>query len=763
MPASRKVRHAPPVLFAVVILLVTLDPRVAHADGILDAMNFNEEVVYSLLSTKTTDPFGTTTEIDTTNLSSRTNVRLNYNLLPKLNLNAGGSYDKNISELSSDTGDTESTITRVRPYVWLNLRDPVFGAAVGYDLAEETVETSGREPTTLTRDTYNGFLTWRPLDLPVTQFRYIRTWTRDDERTSLDTTQDQFFLKSEYTYRGLNAYYAGTYLTTNDELREFESRQTAHEGKLLYATTFLDGRISLITDNRIRLTELETEGVAPRVAGLDAGLALQLLAVAGLSALDDTPVDGPRLAENTALIDGVIDLSAGVNIGFPGAGVLPTLRNVGLDLGNAIAVSRLDVWVTGFTGTLSLDIANFFRWDVYTSPDNLDSSTWSLHAAGLTATFGPFVNRFQISFPTVTTRFIKVVTRSLPGGPIGSTDSTSFTTILITELQAFIDRSAQATAVGRRAETITQTVRTHSAEMKAILFRSPSLYYRLTADYQEFDPDAETRYNISNGLFLIHRLSRIFTLSANASYDFGQEQDQTRTAVLYYAALAATPLLTLRDSLVVSGNRQWTGTTTSMSDSVVLYNTAQLYRGIDATLNLGAVFTSETSEDLDATETARRREYYVNVGTGITPHPSLTLSTYYLGKLTHSSGGATREARDTTENRLDLGLSFAPFRTLSMSAIASVAAQTDRETAVNQSYGLNWAPFPDGTLQLSFFYAENLLQDGTQSRIAQPTVRWYLGARRRSYLEATYQRSTTDGPLVKSESELISTGLNVSF
>jgi hypothetical protein len=332
--------------------------------------------------------------------------------------------------------------------------------------------------------------------------------------------------------------------------------------------------------------------------------------------------------------------------------------------------------------------------------------------------------------------------------------------IFITTLQAFIDPSVQGGASRRRTETITQTVRTHNVDVRTVLFRAPFLYHRLSADFLTFDPDGEERYNVSNGLFLTQRLGRIFSLNANASYEIGQERNEARTGVLYYAALAATPLPTLTDSLVVSGNRQW-GTATTTSDSVVLYNTAQLYRGIDGTLNLGAVFTSEDDEEIGGK--ARRSEYYVNVGTGITPHPSLTLSTYYLGRLTRASGGTLGDARDTTENRLDLGLSFAPFRTLSVSATASIASQTAQETTVNQSYGLNWAPFPDGTMQLAFFYAETLLPDGTQSRIVQPTARWYVGPRRRSYLEATFQLSTTEGLQSRSESQLFSTGLNIAF
>ncbi len=742
-------------LLAAAALAVALCPDPARADGLLDGISENEEIFYSLLSTKTRDASGTTTKIDDTNYGARTTFRLNYNLLPKLNLNAGGTYEKNISDLSGGGATGETDITRFRPYVWLTLGDPLITAAAGYDLADDTVKSSGQPGVTLTRETYSANLNWRPPDLPFTQVRYTRTSTRDDPRASTDTEQNQVYLKSEYLYRGLNAYYAGTYLTTDDNIRDFQSSQITHEGKLAYATTLLDGGISLTTDNRVRFTELTTEN-AGQATGLETGGALPLPAVAGLSALDDTPLDEP-LVPNPLLIDGDTTTGAGLNIGFPGLAGDFRRRNVGLDFGSAVAVNRLRVWVDGFgPGVLPADITGAFHWDIYTSTDNL---TWSLRATVPVAVFGPFDRRFEMTFPAVTTRYIKAVTRPLSGGIIGSTNSSLFPTILITEMQAFIDRTAQG-AGAKKTQRIAQTFRSHNVDVRVRLFRSPSLYYRFNGDYQEFDPDGQTRFAISNGLFYNQRLTPIFSTSANASLEVGSERDQERTAILYYAALVGTPLKTLTDSLVVSGNEQWIGQTTMSTSSVVLYNTAQLYRGLDTTLNLGAVFTSD---DEGVGSRSRRRDLYVNLGAGVTPHPSLTMTAYYLGKLSHASGGTAGGTRDTTENRLDLALFFTPFRTLVLSASANVGSVTRQDTTVLQSYGMSWAPFPDGQLQFSLFYAENRLPENSNSRIIQPTVRWYLTSRRRSYLEASYQFNTTEASAARAESQQFSTRLNIYF
>jgi hypothetical protein len=72
-------------------------------------------------------------------------------------------------------------------------------------------------------------------------------------------------------------------------------------------------------------------------------------------------------------------------------------------------------------------------------------------------------------------------------------------------------------------------------------------------------------------------------------------------------------------------------------------------------------------------------------------------------------------------------------------------------------------PFPDGSLQFSLSWTQSRLPENTQSETIQPTVRWYLGVRRRSYLQATYQLSTSKTSTVKTESRLFGANLNIYY
>jgi len=726
------------------MLTLMVHPGPAWADGLLEAFSSRAESTFSMFSSKSTDASGRTTKTNINSYTGTGNLGVNYNLLPKLNLDLGLNYSKDLSQPSGDGAAEDTTLTRFQPFIWLTLQDPIWRASLGYSLQDEAVKTLGQPEHTLSRETYASYLNWRPTDLPSTQFRYNRTITEDGPLASIDTTEDSTYLKSEYVYRGLDVYYVGTYLRTDDRIHDVVSTLVSNEGRLTYTASFLGERVVVTTDNRVRLVELENVAQLP------------IPSSAGLSVLDDTPLDG-ALAVNPALTDGDKTTSAGVNIGFPGVAGDFTRRNVGLDFLAPVTVSTFQVWVDGWgPAVLPADITNFFSWDVYTSGDNL---TWTFHATVAPAAFGPFDRRFEVSFAPVTARYVKLVVRPLPGGFIGLTDSSLYPNIFVTEVQAFVDRTAQQTK-----QTITQVAQNYSLDVKVILFRSPSIYYRFYGQYQQFDSgqqttqSVQTRYFVSNGLYYSQPLTPILSASANGSFEVGSEMDQTRTAALYYASLAATPLPTLTDSLVYSGNRQWVGPTSTTSDTMGVYNTAQLYRGISASLNLAASFTTND----DGTGSAeRRRDLFVNIGTGITPNPALTLTTYYTGKLSHLTGGPSGETRDTTQNILDLGLSFTPFRALSLAAGANILSETGQPTAVRHNYSLNWAPFPDGQLQFSFSYTESHLPEN--SRTIQPTLRWYLSSRRRSYLEATYQYNTTSSDSLKTQSSLISASLKTYF
>jgi len=719
----------------------------ARGDGILEGITGYMEMDYSNVSLRTTDPSGNTTKTELNTYVPTFNINLNYDLYPKLNLSAGATYQANIIAPVNEQSGGEVDVRTFRPYVWLSLRDPLYSGTVGYNEQEATTRTSG-QTTTLTQQNYNAYFTWKPDGFPTTKILWNLTNTTDEPRSSVDLQKDYVFLKSEYVYKGLDVWYAGTYQNTQNKISNSDSTQFGNEGRLIYNTMLFNGRTSISTDNRLNVTEFTN------TSGGQGQLGLPVIPFVGLSSLNNTPTNG-TLNSNPALIDGNLTASAGIDLVLPPVGGVTDLRNMGIDLLTPAQLNSLQVWVsvTDAAGNPvpPQDVTNLlptlFSWDIYTSSDNL---TWTLYRTVQAAPFGPFDSRFEIDFPTVTTRYIKVVTRPVLFAAVSSTNVRQ---ISVTEIQAFLNTSAPSVKT-----STTQTFQYYSLDVRTLIFNSPFLSYDFNTYYSDRSPNGVQQYNFSNSLQFNYIINNYLSSSANATVNYGAQGDATTLAFLYNASLLANPLQTLSNSLVFSGTNQTIGNATDTSNSVVLYNTAHLYKGIDANLNVGLLFLSHDDE---ISGSRKQNQVYVNAGTTIAPTPNLTLTLYYLGRQSHFSGAIQTGLADVTENRLDLGGSWAPFRSLSLSALVSADEVSGQRNNVQQNYAVSWTPFPDGQLQFNLYY--NATYTPERATFFQPTLRWYLSPLRRSYLDVSYQINNTTAGGTKTNANIFSTTLKIFF
>ena len=362
-------------------------------------------------------------------------LAVNTNIFPNLKLDAGVIVEKNISWFKTDGMSTKSDTTDLRPYINLTLNTPLYTAGIGYDRRQETVKTSGSPGVTTVNENYNAILGWRPEGLPIIDMRFTRTNLFDEKHDVQDTTTDYGLLSARYTYKNLDVRYQGTYTDTKDKLNEVETKDYLNTGRITYSDMFFNNRVSFNGSYNISYEETDTTA-----AGIGGTVSSQISPFAGLSLVNDTfnPI---TLDPNPALIDGNTTTSAGINIGLPPLGGDTSLRQIGLDFLVPTEVNQLLVWVDRDLSSAPA-IANSFSWDIYISTDNLNWSHWA--GPILPAPFGPFQNRFELDFPNVSTRYIKVVTKPLSPLVFGSS---SFPNIFITELQAFTKKPA---ATGKR-------------------------------------------------------------------------------------------------------------------------------------------------------------------------------------------------------------------------------------------------------------------------------------------------------------------------
>ena len=711
------------LLYALCAMLLLLLPCVANAQGIFQGFSGLLEFNYSFLSSKTTDASGVTTKFNTNTYNPRLTLAVNTDIFPKLNLNAGGVFEKNISIFSSEQENTKTTLTTMRPYIYLTLRDPLYEASIGYNRREDTTKVTDTPSSTLINDDYLAILKWRPVGLPSIETQFERTNTYDEKRQVQDTTKDYISLLSRYSYKGLDIRYQGTYTDTDQKLSFLETKDMLHSAWLSYADSFFNRRVSVSTSYNINYEEIKTF-TSTQSTGSSGTVTVQLFPLAGLS-LNDNTATPLTLGPNPALIDGNLLASAGINIGLPPLGGDIRPRNMGLDFFVPTEVNQLLVWVDRDLSSSPV-IADSFSWDVYISSDNLN---WTHHAGAIfPAPFGPFQNRFEIDFPNVTTRFIRVVTNPLTLAVPGAA---SFPDIFITELQAFLRQPVSGGTSGRTSFKTTRTTQNLYFDSRTRILDIPTLFYELDYFYTKIDPDGQLRYTLSNGFSVNQRFTQFLSGRARVAREDGEEQKERRSAWIYDASVQATPLRTYTERLVFSGRDETIGGKHDNTNSIILYNIAELYKGLDVNLNIGQNFTKDASG-------LRTNETDFQILATVIPHPAINMTLNYKYSIINQSGGSNVTGSGNRQTG-EFIFSYRPFRTVFVVATIDLSTTPGQGTLVTQNYGFNWSPFPDGALQFRFFYNENLTTVGIKERIINPGVRWNIT--NRSYLDLSYQRN----------------------
>ena len=725
-----------------ILLILALLPGTAMGQGLINGVSGYLEFDYSFLSTKTKDATGAVTKTVTNTYDPRFSLNIDTLIFPNLRLNAGGYFEDDISNSKSNGTRTNTTTTDIRPFFNLTLSDPLYTAGIGYIRRQEAVTTSGSPGVTTVDEDYNAILGWRPDGFPSINLQLDRTNIFDTKHVVENTTTDLMTLSSKYAYQGLDITYIGTYTDTEDKLNHFETTDLFQNGRITYTNSFFDRRVSLNSTYNIIYDITKTQATGATVGGT---VSSPLFPFAGLFLITDMPTTG-ALSPDPALIDGNLTVSAGINIGLAGSGPPPIPRNVGLDLLNATEVNEFYVWVDIDLSSAPA-IANSFSWDIYTSLDNLN---WTFSTTVPFAPFGPFQNRFDINFPNVTTRYIKLVVKPLSAIVPGAS---AFPNINVTELQAFLKQPASQVVTGPSAKqtTITQISNT---DVRARILNIPALYYDASFFFNRSDPSGVETYTLSNGLDVNHRFSDIFSGNARVAIENGTQENQSMIAYLYNASIIATPLRTLRDTLVFSGQNERIGGKPDDNTSLFLNNTATLYKGIDLNLNGGINFsTAETG--VKSTNTL------FLVGVAIVPYRTMNLSLDFVNNATDQSGGGI-PASSTYQRREDVSISYTPFNTLHLFASVQILAQNGQKLQINQNYALNWSPFPDGALQFNITYNEthNSLQN-TEDRTFIPSVRWYITTR--SYLDLSYQLIKSSSKSQTSNSDGVFATLRIPF
>ena len=711
------------LLPAIILFAVLLLPTIACGDSI----NFVGRLQYT--STDTTNKNKTTgekTKSDFLRLDQRYNLDLQKTIYPYLTFSAGTFLELDEARAKSE-GSTSTAEERVlSPYVGLRLTNPLYQAGVEYRRTERNRDLEDTPNTEDIKDDFNSFLGWRPEGLPEVNLRYNIIHSRDHPET-IDEYQKFFSADTNYAWRRLQLEYLYFRVDTENRLTDFDTLNQTHIGRVDFSQDFFDGRLSLFTNYRIDYNIVEfSQGAVAEVP---------LQRTEGLFSLDNTPEDGPALQVNNALIDGNLVASAGIDIGLGGDETI--LVNIGVDLGATTNVDQIRIWVDR---RLSDPVANSFSWEIYASPDNTNNSTWVLVDTVDPANFATFENRFEILFPQVSTRFIKVVTRPLlPGVP----DAVNFPNIFVTEMQAFV------TVVGAEVDDkITTVDQRYNLGLRTKLSAKTVVGYNLFFLNRHIDPGTQERTQLSNDVFVNHVFNQIFSSSARVSREDSRENNEDTVTYNYSAFLKGAYMPTFGQTLTFSGRSQKEEDDSSDDFTVTLRNDATLYRGWSAFVDSGYEWTRAAASDDVA------KSILIRAGTNFEPHRKLSINLNFRHR-------RFLESDRSSEYEYTLNAFFLPFNTLSLDArVQWIKRQGPVRTF--QSYAANWSPFPDGDLQFFFVYTESLSSESNQrDRTIGPGLNWDIGPH--FSLDVSYNVVTNESNTQKTESNRLFTELQVNF
>ena len=703
------------VLFSVVTAAcASLCAGNAQADSV--RLRADLETVQS--STSVTNKLtGESIETDTSRNNQQYDFSLSKNIYPNLVFFGGSLYELTDTRSSSAGQEFESEESFLRPFARVSLNTPMYQAGAEYRHTRITSEFAGGDEEILYQDSYNSMLGWRPEDLPTLTLRYEQNY-RTDAADTLDTLEKNLNLESSYTpVRGLQLYYFFRQEEGENRIFNTQTINQRHNGRIDYSHGFFQNRLNLSTgyqllfDRQVSLSEevIDTD-IAP---------------AAGLFSVDDTPEDGPALSVNNALIDGIRSVSAGIDIGLGGDET--TLTNIGLDLGLPTKVDRILLWVDR---RLTAAVASSFTWEIYTSPDNRNNSDWKRATTVSGANFGAFENRFEIVFPSVNTRFIKVVVRPLsPALP----ESVGFPNIFVTEIEPF--SKAIRTELRNEQE---QTDQNFNFGLTGRLSEKTSVGYDLFYRSRELDPitgaDPDKSSEIANGVFLRHVFNSTFSSNARVQQTETEINEDRIVDLNYSASLRGDYMSAFNQIFTYAGTQTKADEDTGRSQSFFLRNNFQLYQGWSAFADLGRTMDEAASSERVDTSTLR-------LGTNVVPHQTLTMKLDHQWRLVESPEA---ERDRLTESDTNVQVFYVPFPALSFFGKYTYRDRADRRTTL-QNYSVNWSPFPDGTLQCSLNFSETLApEEDRLTRTYGPFVKWSIS--RHLLLETQYSVNISDTP-----------------
>jgi hypothetical protein len=650
-------------------------------------------------------------------------VNVQKQVYPFLDLRAGILFELNDSDTKTDGVRSDFEEDTRRYFGEVNLNNPLHRAGLLYRDTEIDLRTTGQEDSKLFREEVLGRWSWRPVGFPSADLTYQRSHTYDDPETRDSITQF-FILQNAYEFREFGFDYTYSRNDIEDEISDSGSLSQVHNGRIGYSNRFLDDRVSIAGGAMLNHRTVELSAGGDVELPVDSPTSVFFL-------LDDSKPENNAQDEFTT-VDAGNPLTT-VDIGPDGP---RSPVSFGLEFATRTDVDRLHVLPSSDDGDTSLASASEihdidpgdFGWQVFSSDDQEE---WEEH-------LNPEVrhllveNLFEITIsPGARARYIKVVARPLPSGR-------ATRKIPISQIRAFTIADVEA------GDKLTDFEQNYDFGVGWNISETSSAAYDVYLNVLESKPSSTERTRLTNSVSGRRILSPIFTTNARFLRSDTWESEREHTARNQLAAsIRGDYLDTFKQTLSYSGTYDdeeegWSGTS-----SIFLRNSADLYRDWSANLDTGFSWRRPTGGGSNTSTTIR-------LGTSAVPHRRVHLRLdYSIGWVEESNQSSQR---DQSLNAQGFWLMLDTLR------LFAAVSYRDRETGaadekprVSQDYSVSWAPFPDGSVDLSLRYSRSKATEGRDSWTISPELRWQIA--RGLLLTVTYSIGTVESVTERSDVE----------
>lgn len=577
---------------------------------------------------------------------------------------------------------------------------------------DRTITANGPDNTLVRNDVLEKF-EWAPADLPQ-----ITAWL------NYRTTEDEFFVDQErvetrlqisQTLEPFDYDYSFRREDTDDIDVDVETERIEHVARLTYQDRHLDDKVtttvSLFASERDNTTDVPTGGVA----------AVVVQPTGAFSDVDTTPQIS-ALTPNAALWDTNLTTSAGIDIGgFSSGGQLSW--NIAAQLPVGQSIDRVDLLTVSPVPAI---YTNQFSFSVWVSDDN---AFWTLVKSSAAYTYSQTNQRFVLSIPTVSNRFVKVVNTASPAGAPA---------VLISEIE--LGRSA--TGAGSNSTTYDDSIRSATSSVSWRVADTVTVGADLFAQSADADSNGQrTRdeQRLDAGVWATWTPTEKVETTLRASDQriddpiLRDEELMTLLGVFSYRPIRALDF----DVSVLRSDRDVDG------DDDVQNDVAQALASAELLPTLRAEVSIERNTTEDATN-QREIERWI-AGAALIAELTATLDATLRARnddATVSGAGATG-IPDPSEDRYELTVVYRPSEHLIGEAelrwIDNFAGN-----GLDQRLRVDWIPFGDGSLDTQFDFDRTSTESFGDTQIDRWRARVRYSLNPYAYFEMQYATEIPD-------------------